>query len=891
MLPYKFPLTSGNVTRFFVVFNLVLFLALGAMVHNSVNAWLMEKRYAMTDLARAMQKRIDAYRFATWQIYENLATSAAGTTPNSSLQETRLRPDVYYLEKTRRKTEALIFSSHDGSTLDMTMRMSNYLDTLWGAENPAWSMYFLNGQDNSLIMISTLPLKDMATRYKESAINTLVDGRRAEMLQQANALDERESFSPLRHFAWQNDHYFTLRTTFNQPGHLATVVAFDLPVNDLIPRSMPLENFQLRQDAALTSTTTASSEDATSESTAVTLVNPNLEITASLPSTSLQLVYRVPLTSLALDTLHNLMWPLLINLLLFLLSIAGITLLRQQSLRPNENQSAELDSLRMLNEEIVASLPVGLLVYDFATNRTLLSNKIAEHLLPHLNLQKIINMSDQHQGVLQATINNEVYEIRHARSVLSPHTQLFMMRDQDRELLVNKKLQKAQQVLDRNHQMRQQLMQNLGHALNRPLQSMVTQLVQLSQRDDDESVLDLLDESQGLARLVDDIVLLNRLEAHDWSPDASVFSLQELLDEIAIESLPLLRRKGLALVVNNHLASDEMRFGDRRALRKVLTTLMHYALTTTQWGKISLEVNASDSKPNTVLLQLVDTGSGLTIDELANVDFPYLGETTQDRYGQASGMAFFLCKQLCKHMGGQLEIVAKPDIGTRYNIQLPLALALEQQDEQEEKLLEGVTALVDIAVEDVYKIVCRHLENWGAKCLTSDERLSGQEHDVLITDDPSRLSGWALLLAGDEMGHHALNDQQFRVNYNLSNALLDALLALIEKQLSSDELDDSAGEEAAATPLLSGGYFQLFTETVPPDVKRLYTESAEKDYASLAQTAHRLKGVFAMLNLLPGKQLCEELEQHIKVCDDLTIKNTTSEIDAYVNQLLQQGNQ
>lgn len=886
MLPYKFPLTSGNVTRFFVVFNLVLFLALGAMVHNSVNAWIMEKRYAMTDLARAMQKRIDAYRFATWQIYENLATSAAGSTPSSSLQETRLRPDVYYLEKTRRKTEALIFGSHDSSTLDMTLRMSNYLDTMWGAENPAWSMYFLNGQDNSLIMISTLPLKDMATRYKESAINTLVDSRRAEMLQQANALDERESFSPLRHFAWQNDHYFTLRTTFNQPGHLATVVAFDLPVNDLIPRSMPLENFQLRQDASQPGS--ATSDDASSESTAVTLVNPNLEIAATLPSTSLQLVYRVPLASLAMDTLHNLMWPLLINLVLFLLSIAGITLLRQQSLRPNENQSAELDSLRMLNEEIVASLPVGLLVYDFGTNRTLLSNKIAEHLLPHLNLQKIINMSDQHQGVLQATINNEVYEIRHARSMLSPHTQLFMMRDQDRELLVNKKLQKAQQVLDRNHQMRQQLMQNLGHALNRPLQSMVTQLVQLSQRDDDEGVLDLLDESQGLARLVDDIVLLNRLEAHDWSPDAGVFNLQDLLDEIALESLPLLRRKGLTLVVNNQLANDEMRFGDRRALRKVLTTLMHYALTTTQWGKISLDIKASDSKANSVLFQLVDTGSGLTGDELANVDFPYLGETTQDRYGQASGMAFFLCKQLCKQMGGQLEIIAKPDIGTRYNIQLPLAL--EQQSEQEEKLLEGVTALVDIAVEDVHKIVCRHLENWGANCLTSDERLSGQEHDVLVTDDPARLQGWALLLAGDEMGHHALNDQQFRVNFNLSNALLDALLALIEKQLAHDSIEESDDDEAA-TPLLSGGYFQLFTETVPPDVKRLYTESAEKDYPSLAQTAHRLKGVFAMLNLLPGKQLCEELEQHIKLCDDLTIKNTTSEIDAYVNQLLQQGNQ
>jgi len=885
MLPFKFPVTSGNVTRFFVIFNLVLLLALGFMVHNSVNTWLTEKRYAMADLARATQKRIDAYRFATWQIYENLATSAAGSSPNSSLQETRLRPDVYYLEKTRRKTEALIFGSHDSSTLDMTMRMSSYLDTLWGAENPTWSMYFLNGQDNSLIMISTLPLKDMATRYKESAISSLVDGRRAEMLQQANALDERESFSPLRHFAFQNDHYFTLRTTFNQPGHLATVVAFDLPINDLTPQNMPIENFQLRQDAALP----AANDQTEGESTQIAMVNPDLEIAATLPSTPLQLVYRVPITSLMIDTLHNLLWPLLVNLLLFLLSFTGMTLLRQQSLRPSENQSAELDSLRVLNEEIVASLPVGLLVYDFASNRTILSNKIAEHLLPHLNLQKIINMSDQHQGVLQATINNEVYEIRHARSVLSPHTQLFLMRDQDRELLVNKKLQKAQQVLDRNHQMRQQLLQNLGHALNRPLEKVVAQLVQLSQRDEDETVLDLLDESQRLARLVDDIVLLNRLEAHDWSPDASVFNLQELLDEIALESLPLMRRKGLSLVVNNLQPNDEQRFGDRRALRKVLATLMHYALTTTRWGKISLTVSADEARPERLLIELVDTGAGLTVDELANADFPFLGETSQDRYGQASGMAFFLCKQLCKQMGGSLEIIAKADIGTRYSIQLPLAVE-PRPEEEEEKLLDGVTALMEIEVEDVYKIVCRHLENWGARCLSPEERLSGQEHDVLVTDDPNKLSGWALLLAEDELGHHALNDRQYRVNFNLSNALQDALLALIEQQLAHDSMDEIT-EDEELTPLLSGGYFQLFTETVPPDVKRLYTESAEKDYAMLAQTAHRLKGVFAMLNLTPGKQLCEELELHIKACDDSNITNTTSDIDAYVNELLQQGNQ
>ncbi|MEI2263743.1 phosphotransferase RcsD [Erwinia sp. CGal63] len=880
MRPYKFPLTSGNVTRFFVMFILVLLLASGFMIHNAVNAWLTDKRYAMADIAHVMQKRIDAYRFATWQIYENLAANAAGSPPNS-LQETRLRPDVYYLEKTRRKTEALIFGSHDSSTLDMTLRMSNYLDTLWGAENNPWSMYFLNGQDNSLILISTLPLKDMATRYKDSAISSIVDARRAEMLQQANALDERESFSPLRRFTWQNDHYFTVRTTFNQPGHLATVVAFDMPINDLIPLNMPLENFQLKQDV----TGTASTDDDGMHSTTVTLLNPNVEIAASLASTPLQLVYRVPILGLIADTLRNLLWPLLANFVLLLLSLAGLLLLRQQSLRPSENQSAELESLRILNDEIVASLPVGLLVYDFASNRTIISNKIAEHLLPHLNLQKIINMSDQHQGVLQATVNNEVYEIRHARSMLAANTQLFMMRDQDRELLVNKKLQKAQQVLDKSHQTRQQLLQNLGHALNRPLSNVIDHLQAIESAQPGDQLENAVQEAQALRRLVDDIVLLNRLETHDWAPDAEAFNLQSVLDELVTEALPSLRRKGLKLVVSNRLNSDENRFGDRRAIYKILTTLLHYSITSTTWGRISIEVSHAADRPDRLAIEMVDTGAGLTVDELGNTDFPFLGETSHDRFGQASGLAFFLCKQLCKQLGGHLEIVARPDIGTRYSIQVHAPQ--EHQQIQEEKLLEGLTTLIDINVDEVRKIVVRQLENWGASCITPDERFSGQDHDVLVTDDPGSLTAWSLLLTDDEPGYTAISRDCFRVNFNISSAMQDALLQLIELQLALDETE----EEEAPAQLFAPGYFQLFVETVPDDVKRLYNEAAERDLSSLAQTAHRLKGVFAMLNLTPGKQLCETLEQHITECDNSNIKNTTSEIDRYVNELLQQGNQ
>ncbi|WP_348240657.1 Hpt domain-containing protein, partial [Salmonella enterica] len=69
---------------------------------------------------------------------------------------------------------------------------------------------------------------------------------------------------------------------------------------------------------------------------------------------------------------------------------------------------------------------------------------------------------------------------------------------------------------------------------------------------------------------------------------------------------------------------------------------------------------------------------------------------------------------------------------------------------------------------------------------------------------------------------------------------------------------------------------------VPDDVKRLYTEAATSDVSALDQTAHRLKGVIAMLNMVPGKQLCETLEHLIRVIDAPGIEIYISDIDAYV---------
>ncbi|WP_183271064.1 phosphotransferase RcsD [Buttiauxella sp. A111] len=879
MIPNKFSLIPGNITRFFLLLILVLLVAMGVMVQSAVNTWLKDKSYQIVDITHALHKRVDVYRYATWQIYDNIAVS---TSPASDgLQETRLRQDVYYLDKPRSKTEALIFGSHDSSTLDTTQRISTYLDTLWGAETSPWSMYYLNGQDNSMILVSTLPLKDLSSSLKDSGVSTIVDSRRAEMLQQANALDERESFSLLRTLAWQNGHYFTLRTTFNQPGHLATVVAFDLPINDLIPPTMPLESFRLENNDAQKQINSAEKDGP--ESVTINFNGTKIDITSPLATTNLRLVWQVSLGTLLMDTLQNILFPLLLNLGLLALALFGFTNFRQHTARPAEVPSgnAELQILRALNEEIVAQLPLGLLVHDLDSNRTVISNKIADHLLPHLNLQNIIAMADQHQGVIQATINNELYEIRQFRSQIAPRTQIFVIRDQDREILVNKKLKQAQRLYEKNQQGRITFMQHIGEALQLPVKNIAEQVSALNTPE----ARGIANEAQKIVRLVDEIQLLNMLESDTWKTNATQFAIQPLIDEVALEMLPIIKRKGLQLLINNQLAADEERHGDREALRKVLQLLLHYSVATTQIGKITLDISEEESSPDRLLFRILDTGEGISSGEVDNLHFPFLNETHEDRYGRANGLTFYLCDQLSRKMGGHLNIKTREDIGTRYNLHIKMT-AEPQPEEQEEKLLDDVVAMIDITSNEVRSIVTRLLENWGARCITPDERLASQEFDIFLTDNPSNLTSSGLLLSDDENGMRKLGPGQFRVNFNISNAMQDAVLQLIEEQLAQEGISESplGGDENAQ--LHASGYYALFVDTVPEDVRRLYTESAAHDFVALAQTAHRLKGVFAMLNLVPGKQLCETLEHHIRESDAANIQKYTSDIDAYVKSLL-----
>lgn len=877
----KVSFLSGKITHFFLLLIVVLFVTLGAMLQSAVSNWIAAKSEQVISIADALNKRVETYRYATWQLYNNI--TADPTPADEKMQEIRLRQDIYYLEKPRVKTEAVIFGTHDNETLALTQQISRYLDTLWGGEDNSWSMYYLNGLDNSLILVSTLPLRDISSGFRDSILATIIDSRRAEMLHQSNVLDERESFSSLRKLNWQNIHYFTLRTTFNQPGHLATVVAFDLPINNLLPPTMSPDNFQIKSESSAGQLAQADKE--LPQQPGTDFNRAHLEIHAPINATPLTLIWQVSYSVLALDILKNIFLPLLLNLSLIGFAFYGLIAFRRSRAPAPEpiDKTDELLTLRVLNDDIITHIPLGFVAWDLEANRKIISNKMADRLLPHLNLQKIMSMSQQHQGIVQATVNNELYEILQFRSHITPQTQLFFIRDQDREILINKRLKQAQNLYEKNQQARVTFMQHIAEALQYPAQN----IMEFATTMPESHRLPFINAVQTLIQRVDEIQLLNRVEDEHWQRQDSVFMLTQLVDDVVSMMLPLIKRKGLHLVVDNTLTAHTERYGDPQTLRHILILLLQYSITTTQMGKITLEISEDKSVTGRLLFRLLDTGSGITDGEVDNLAFPFLNETHQDRYGKANGLTFYLCNRLATKLDGSLQLKTSQQMGTRYDLRVTMPI-VPISDSHDEKLLDGVVAMLDITSSDIRKIVIRWLENFGASCIIADERTVSEHFDIFFTDNPSNLIAPGLLLNDDEAEMQTLGPGQLRVNFNISSAMQDAVLHLIESQLAVEQTP-SLSTDKELLQLYTSGYYALFVETVPEDITKLYAELAANNVDALSLTAHRLKGVFAMLNLLSGKQLCETLEHHIHDNNAPDIQKYINDIDTYVKRLLQQG--
>ncbi len=214
---------------------------------------------------------------------------------------------------------------------------------------------------------------------------------------------------------------------------------------------------------------------------------------------------------------------------------------------------------------------------------------------------------------------------------------------------------------------------NASHELRTPL-TLLRASAEVAQRtlppgeaDGRELLDDVLHECDHMSRLVEDLLLLSRLDAGRLALERSALALPELFAEVQRQVGRLAEARGVNLEAD---APPQARaLGDPTRLRQVLLILLDNALRhTPAGGSIALSAQARGRQ---VEIVVSDTGSGIAPEHLPHVFERFYRANGGE--GAGSGLGLAIAHALVTAQQGQIRIESEAGQGTRVTLTLPAA--------------------------------------------------------------------------------------------------------------------------------------------------------------------------------------------------------------------------
>lgn len=300
---------------------------------------------------------------------------------------------------------------------------------------------------------------------------------------------------------------------------------------------------------------------------------------------------------------------------------------------------------------------------------------------------------------------------------------------------------------------------NMSHELRTPLNGVIgaAQLLQAGDQGTEEQahlIEAIRSSGANLLGLIENILDLSRIETGRFELSRADFDLVECAESVLATTAVGARLKRLDTACVVDPALQAARHGDGLRLRQVLLNLMGNAVKFTQMGEVVLTLRPGDS-PELVLISVQDTGIGIEPEALAHVFDPFqqADDTVHRRFG-GSGLGLAITRQLVDAMNGRIKVHSAPGQGSRFDVELPLALSTARAEEVEPL---GHTVVVFEPHEASARAVCAQLERLGCRALRCrnaqelkravaqcDERPSARPW-LLVATDP--VETWAFLEA------------------------------------------------------------------------------------------------------------------------------------------------
>jgi len=225
--------------------------------------------------------------------------------------------------------------------------------------------------------------------------------------------------------------------------------------------------------------------------------------------------------------------------------------------------------------------------------------------------------------------------------------------------------------------LRRELIANVSHDLRSPIASIhgFTETIILKKDDLSESEKEkymkiILNNTQNLSKLVDDLFELSKLEANPEQVKPEPMQLAELVQDVADKFRVIAQEKNIS--INTNYARDlPMVYADIQLTDRVFQNIIDNAINYCNKGDvvtIDLEL-----QKGSVLVRIKDTGTGISTEDLPYVfDRFYKGHKRSQNDHKSTGLGLAIVKKIIDLHNSTIKVFSDLNKGTTFEFQLPV---------------------------------------------------------------------------------------------------------------------------------------------------------------------------------------------------------------------------
>ena len=228
-------------------------------------------------------------------------------------------------------------------------------------------------------------------------------------------------------------------------------------------------------------------------------------------------------------------------------------------------------------------------------------------------------------------------------------------------------------------QAKSRFLANMSHELRTPLNAIIGYSEMLLEDAEDEGHRQYLDDLQKihgsgmyLLELISSVLDLTKIEAGKLELSLARFDVQELIDEVALHTKPLVEKNANQLILQDNVNLGVM-YSDATKIRQVLVNLLSNAAKFSEKGTVGIGATR-ESKPggDRIYFTVTDTGIGLTDDQIDHIfdAFTQVDESASRKYG-GSGLGLTISREYCEMLGGEISVQSEPGKGSTFIVSLP----------------------------------------------------------------------------------------------------------------------------------------------------------------------------------------------------------------------------